>query len=306
MSGQNQHFVTFPFALEHSEGGLTSVFLTEGKSRPDPVTFLSVDEREFNFGAAKVVPVDPSTVNMGDVFTRWFGYKWNILFDRAFTSLPPEILREMYVAEISAHEIGTLDHLIEYSEKLGPGKEVDIGFSRRYSGPLSKLIAAWQGRGDEVGKLVINYTDAFWYPDLIKEFGPELKKVDAFSSCHIHTSVSPTLSLSQTGREILEAAASVDAVYVHAEEYVDRLGTQLDRLNLKMPEIRRFDLGADAIWIKDNVNKYDRNNFDSAPDYAKLNESQRALVEEIFRTQESVPHRFICIDRLEPTKGVHT
>ena len=41
------------------------------------------------------------------------------------------------------------------------------------------------------------------------------------------------------------------------------------------------------------------------PDFEALDTQQKLLVAEIFRTQQSIPHRFICLDRLDSIKGIH-
>jgi hypothetical protein len=295
----NEHLVTFPFAVEHSEGGLTSVFLNEVKSPEKQVTFVTTDDAGMQFGNASVDPVGAAEFDMGKVYERWFGYNWNILFDRAFTQLPNEILSEMYIAEVSTEKVGTLAHLIDYCEKLAPSEDFDRAFSNRFSKKLSSLV-------NERSISAVNFTDVFWYPDLISEVAPLFRQKEIYTTIHIHTSVSDNLKDSSFGRKLLRAISAVNEVFTHADSFSVSLKNQLMELGLSIPKINRFDLGVDRSWIDSSLQKIGDGNIQNIPGYDALDSRQKDLILESLRTSESVPHRFICPDRIEPTKSIHS
>ena len=312
VSGSPRHVVTFPFPLQHSQGGLTSVILREARMR-EGLTCLTTDEQSWPLAHSLFKAADswdasgPEEVRklQSSLMTRWFGTgQWQCLYERGYSdaTLPPEVVRQMFLAHDSQHSVGSVDYLIEYIARHSPSSEIE----RRWSQRFNRLMAQIPDGS------IVNWQDFFFEPT-INQHADGLRARGCFQTFHLHEAMPANAWKSEWGRDFLRAMAKMDVVYVHTDHFARLLEGQLDRMlpefpsGSKMPLIKRFDLGADEEWIKEGQAKVTRQTFlDVTPDYDKLNPQQKALVEEVFATQDKIAHRFLVLDRIDATKGTYT
>jgi len=122
---------------------------------------------------------------------------------------------------------------------------------------------------------------------------------------HFHGAVPISLAQSAIGKNILSAASKVDAVFVHTDEFAGNLRYAFTQVpSLRVPEIHRFDLGIDQRFIDRSLGTITAGNYASTiPGFKSMDDKQREFIHEVFRTQGSIPHRYISLDRIDPTKG---
>jgi hypothetical protein len=68
--------------------------------------------------------------------------------------------------------------------------------------------------------------------------------------------------------------------------------------------MRIVDLGIDRAWIDAAQARVSDPSHLSA--WESLSPRQQELIEAVFRSRDTVPHRFFCLDRMDPMKGTHT
>lgn len=307
--GKTRHYTTYPFPLqEASAGGLQSVFLHESRRAEKDLHILSNDAGAEVFGAAQMHharPEDPALV--GEKFKTWFGTgHWQLLHPDAHTTraASSEALKAMYdegYLERLAHadrplgagEFGSVELMLRYLEHFMPPLNAHREFNKNYAEELRAIPP----------ESVVNWQDYFFEPAM-NHFAGELRAKKCFQTFHLHTTLPDSLNLSTWGRSLLSAMSKMDVVYLHTDTYIERLELQLEALGLNIPTLRRFDLGINKSSIEDSLNKVTPGNFMDHPAYDGLTEAQKRLVDENMRTRGRVPHRFICLDRVDPGKGI--
>lgn len=146
--------------------------------------------------------------------------------------------------------------------------------------------------------------EGFAFGKALEMFGENLKQRNCKLTIRIQEGVSEHLSRFRCGQELLKQLATADTVFVHTDLYKQRLEQQLHDLGLYSGGVRRFDMGIDTERVRSN-----RDWFASVEEIPSLNAlapAQQEFLREIRRSRETVPHRFICIDRLDAIKGVET
>ncbi len=310
LPSKQQYYTTYPFALaEGSAGGLSSVFLKEsGSGHNLPLHILSTDAQNMQIGSTLIHAAAPEERSLiDDKFKYWFDTGcWQYLHPDAHTSVAasPQALDAMYddgLLQLLAEEnkvaalsqVGTLEHLTRYIDRYAPSDLAHRYFNQRFHALLADVPAC----------SVINWQDYFFEP-CINTFAESFRAKGCFQTFHLHTTLPDSLHLSKWGKDLLTAMSKVDVVYLHTEEYKKRLELQLEMLGINIPKIKRFDLGIDRECIERSLSSINEGNYQDSEAYKLLHVKQKLIVDESFRTRFKVPHRFICLDRADPNKGV--
>lgn len=298
MNSDLTHYTTFPFAMTAGlSGGLPSVFMAEAR-QGRAMTILSTDEKSCSWEGAEILAAQPDTDLEGLRFTRWFNIDWALLHPDAYTSVaaPHAALQEMYEQFPSEHPIGSIERMIEFCDRVGPALKVETDFNTRFDSLLERVAPG----------SVMNWQDYFFAPSISKH-ADMLRSRGVYQTWHLHTTLPDSLHLSEWGRGLLAAISKVDVLFVHTDEYARRIQLQLEGLQLPCPQIRRFNLGIDQATMSLGLQAINSSNYDVAiPGFAQLKEAQQTLIHEVFRSRGTIPHRFFCLDRADPGKGIAT
>ncbi len=274
--------------------GMESVLMKEivvrkGTSAP-PMVVVSNESEEMEpvhirESAVQLCPLPIADIEDQRVMSRfWFDDLWAVMHPEAFRCEQVEVEQMKHFAADATSLYKRLDLRLE---------EVSA------SGALDRFAARF---GTAIGSLQpgqeLCWGDVFLFPAILR-YCEELKALGIQQSLSCHLSIPETLTESACGRLILQAMSSTDRVYVHTDAYIARLEKQLVALSLPIPAIVRFDIGPDYRTI---AGVLDRN---SHPATSSLDHRQRALADDAFDTTGRIPHRFICLDRMDPIKGMH-
>jgi len=201
----------------------------------------------------------------------------------------------MYRAESdSPHPKGSFERLLDTIEKHAPPVSIEQDFTGRYKGRIDEIPAG----------STMRWQDFFWVKGIL-EHADTLRAKDVHQSWHLHTSLPDSLTESQWGRDFLQAVSKVDEFYVHTDVFRARVERQLDELGLRIPEVKRYDLGVERNKLDQRMEMVNAGNFTKAiPGYSTLPVSQQNFLSELYSTQETVPHRFLIVCRFDPIKGL--
>lgn len=308
MHSPRNHFINSCFPVTNV-GGTTSVMDREAKLNPDKrIVCIAPDTEPMTVGNMEYRGADLLPPGKADRWDLWFGVGLcQLTFPEAYItpSAPIEAVRAMLAADStrsSQHEIGTLERLLEYVDLHASNYwEQGRSFTRRFESELRQIPAG----------SVLNWQSFFMEP-AINDYAEDLRKNGVAQTFHLHESLPSSLHRSAWGKSFLNAMTRVDAVYLHTDEFIRRLEGQLELgrregwiVSDRTPEIRRFDLGIDLELIRHGLDRVNRSNFkDTIPSWGELSQGQQQFIEEVFQTQDKVPHRFMCVDRIDPVKGV--
>jgi hypothetical protein len=223
---------------------------------------------------------------------------WATFHPNAFTApaLSEDLLREMYMHSYSAR-LGTLAQLREHYARWGPltrAPEVPARFADRFAFLLAGLPSG----------AIVHWSD-FFFADLIIRVGPSLRARGVFQTFHHHLALPASLHEFPYGERILYAMSVVDRVYLHTDRFVDTLSHYLEGSSTRFPELRRFDLGPDFELLRDAVTPAARAHTVPSYTLGDLTRRQQELLRDAEESRWRVPHRFVCMDRLDPIKGSH-
>lgn len=242
---------------------------------------------------------EPDPVQVRALVDLWFDDMWALLHPDAFT-------RPVLSSKLAERMLGP-DHL--------DGGGQPHGFEYL----VARIDACWQCRSDAAPGYLRRFSDRFagrlagtppgstllWgdIPLFAPMLGcaPALRRAGVRQSMTCHLSIPPTLHRSALGRKMLEAMSLMDELYVHTDTYAHRLEVQLQAMGLPVPALRRFDLGIDMEGLRRAL----RCAPPSSSTLLDLDGKQAALVEDMMTTRNGLPHRFLCMDRLDPIKGLH-
>jgi len=239
-------------------------------------------------GSDSDVPLDPS------IYGVWFNEGWSMIHPDAFTKkgYSKDVLEQMFRGEYST-PWGSIERIQEHHTKYGAdSSSAEASFVRR----LEPVIM-----GIEPGS-VVNWQDYFFVP-VMNRHAERLRENGSYQTYHHHMSFPRELDQFPQGRRLLETISKMDEVFVHTDDETAHVHAQLERLGLRLPKISRFDLGINQLAIKEGLNAVHKNNYKDHPQYKVLSDQQKAAIKECFDTQDSTPHRFISIDRIDPIKG---
>jgi len=238
----------------------------------------------------------PSMTSEDDRFAFWFDQMWAYIHPDAFTApcVPKELLVAMYPHRYDS-PLGSLDQMIEHYERYG--------VLRRNPQPAGDYVARFDALVSRIHDgATVNWHD-FFIADLILRHGEELRRRGAFQTFHCNLAHSSQLDRTNEGRRLLEAMAMVDRVYFFTDHYARIFREQVSRLGYRMPQIRRCDLGIDCPTLDRSLTLV--RTQACAHILPPTEEYQRAFIDEVLATQLKIPHRFICLDRLDNIKGTH-
>ena len=316
-TSSKQHTVTFPFSfLAGADGGLPRAIESALDTSHAQVTILSTDSLPVSRERLTIKPAETGALANAEIFRLWFGSgDWCELHPAAHTELaqPSDALAAMFklgLASSSQQGPGSLSYLQEYIREHAPGRSIAHAFNGKYDNRIAEIPA----------NSVVNWQDYFFAPS-IEKHANGLRAKNVFQTWHLHTTIPDSLSGSQFGNELLRAAALVDVVLVHTQQYANNLGRQLEAMRSngsinRLPEIRIFTLGIDTqaadlsarLITPDNYrDRLALQSLGLEANYDALSRRQQAFVDEVFRAQaQDLPHRFMSIDRMDPGKGSAT
>ena len=245
---------------------------------------------------AEVISALPADLDFTELFDGWYNDWWAYLHPDAFTSkgLPYETLDAIFKGEYSA-KIGSLDRIVEHFEKYSiylRNQVEETRVNQRFAQILSQVPDG----------STIYWHDQF-FVQAISEVSDGLRNRGCVQIYYLHMTLPEELSYFQKGRELLHAISKMDVVYVHTDVYKALLKKQLSALSLSIPIIKRFDLGLDTKQIDQHLALINTQNYTERVEYSNLDESKKAFVDEVMRSQDAITHRFMDIGRLDLIKG---
>lgn len=237
----------------------------------------------------------PATASQDDRLAFWFDQMWACIHPAAFTApcVPNDLLIAMYPHRYDS-TLGSFDQMVEHYDRYG--------VLCRNRQPAADYVARFDAliRTIPDGSTV-NWHD-FFVADLIQQHGEDLRRRGAFQTFHCFLAHPNELDKSREGQRLLETMAMVDRVYFLTDRYGQIFVEQVNRLGYRMPETRRFDLGIDCTTLDKSL---DISRIRAAKLMRSTDKDQRPLIADILETQFTIPHRFICLDRLDNIKGIH-
>lgn len=314
---QSIHELPYPFPMLPTiegqlNGGLPAVYAHEyemNRGRMDRVlNFVTTDDRSHHFPLHNVYlhAADPSNISLP--YEEWFYRRWAYLHPDAHTNaaVPQDVLDRMYVGADYTTSSGSLERMIEHCNLYPLHLERVEAFTARFRGYMENLLRL--PSEPDSNRRIINWQDPIFYAELQNEYAQRLRKAGYYQTCHVHTVLPIELNQSSWGTSMIKGLAQMDSVYVHTEGYRRNLEAQLPDTE-RRPDIRRFDLGIDTPLIRKIFAQITDDNCLQQIQYADMTQEQKNLVDEVLRTKkgaERVPHRFICLDRADPGKGLVT
>lgn len=287
------YHVLYPFQLANSQGGLFSAAQSTGDAPPpDPfkaVTFHSADTAPLQLGTAEVRPVTNN--ERGLPFDPWFRHDFLFQHLQAYTEmLPPWIAEEIY-RDPSIANPGSLEYLREFFQNHPVDRSLDESHSKRFESVIGDLR-----QGDTVG-----LQGPVWFMPFISKNGDIIRESGVRHVQFEHQLIPPDLDKTPLGDKLLPCYQQADVIFFHTSVYAERLANMLTG---ELPEMRTVDLGIDRGWIDRTLQRVSDPSHMSAR--GELTTRQQELIDAVFRARTSVPHRFICVDRMDPMKGTHT
>lgn len=235
--------------------------------------------------AVQITPLPVPVAEDLKVLSRfWFDDLWAVMHPEAFRCDLVEVERMKLFAADATGLYRRLD--------LRLAEVTASGALDRFADRLGTVV-----RGLRPGQELF-WGDVFLFPAILR-YRQELETLEVRQSLACHLCIPDTLTESDCGRLILRAISSVDRMYVHTDSYIARLEKQLAQLYLPIPVIMRFDLGPDYETIA-GILDHGAHTSEALADHR-----QRTLAEDALDTIGRIPHRFICLDRMDPIKGMH-
>jgi len=286
--------IIYPFSIKKSQGGLFSAVQLASKSKLtnvcDRLIFHTADTGSiFRFNNATVIPANETEGNLPDKSWWYEDFISQHLQAYSESMIPRYILKEMYKnVDISA-PLGSTAFMAEYFKRYPADIKLQEIFCARFSS-IFKYIKD----GD-----VVNIQGPAWFIPFIRNYGDAIQK-----KCKLimieHQLVPEDLNKVSLGSRLIPCYLKADIVYFHSSVYADRLSNMVKH---DLPQLRTFNLGIDKKWIDSVLHKF--NNITNIPKFNQLQQQQQTLVKAVLLNRNKIPHRFICIDRLDPMKGSH-
>lgn len=286
------YHIAYPFNIKGSQGGLFSAAqVTTTSPLPDPYQELVIhagDSEPHHLNGVEVRPVAPLTTDFP--VGPWFTHDFLFQHLQAHTELmPPWLAREIFRDGDIANP-GSVEYVNEFFKKHPVDFSLDEAYSARYKALLPSLKA-----GDAIG-----IQGPVWLMPFIRDNADEIRRLGVKHIQFEHQLVPERLDQTPLGQRILPVYQKADVIYFHTSVYADRLSNMLKG---PLPEMRTVDLGIDQQWL-DAAQQRVRQLSD-VPAQHLLTERQKELLQGVFAAKETIPHKFICFDRLDPMKGTH-
>lgn len=311
------HYITYPFdasgfargwaKISGVESLLSRELREQANDRDDTEEFAILSAGTFESTTQipdlnlRIIPAAPELTEQSreDTNSFWFDQMWAYIHPDAFTrnGVTDDVLKAMFPG-LYTHKLGTLDQMLEHYE--------NYGVLRR----SASVVSSFADRFDYVLEAVkpestINWMDFFFAECMLRHVN-RLRSLGVFQTFHSQLAHPSELDRTQPGRKLIQAMCEADHVYLHTDRYVRTLEEQIERLHFRKPNISRYDVGVDQYILDQGLATISLTNYEhTIPRFANLNQMQRSVIDEIFRTQQCIPHRFICLDRLDSIKGTH-
>jgi glycosyltransferase involved in cell wall biosynthesis len=309
------HYITYPFKVndvihgEGKSGGLQAVLLGEINRRrkagvKGDIAILADDENNvvrLPDAGIVIFSAKPERTECwsSELYDYWFDQMWAYLHPDAYTreGIPGEIVAAMYPRKYELPR-GTLEQMFEHYEKYGVlARSPNVG--RRYAARFDPVF-----RRIRPGS-TLNWAD-FFFAESILRHSERLRSMGVFQTFHHHMHYPQELDRTGEGRRLIKAMSMVDQVFLHTDEYLRRLERHIESFGYRMPTVRRFDLGVDRLTLDQAVTATRASSSELLlKEHVVLDLEQQRLVSEVLRSQQVIPNLFICLDRLDPIKGIH-
>ena len=285
--------VLYPFQISTSQGGLFSAAQVTGNaSLPDPfqkLVFHSADTEPFMLGRREVRPV--TNDGKSRPFDPWFRQDFLLQHLQAYTEMIPAwMAREIY-RDHSIANPGSIEYLSEFFKKHPVDLALDEAHSARFGSALHAMKA----------EDVVSIQGPVWFMPFIRENSQKMRDIGVRHVQFEHQLIPEKLDQTLLGQRLLPCYQQADVLFFHTSVYADRLANMLKG---PLPDMRTVDLGIDKAWVDQALARVSQPGHIQA--WKKLTEQQQELITAVFQAKESITHRFICFDRLDPMKGTHT
>lgn len=292
MKAERVVITTAPVLSGVSQNGLATVIENTAARSREGVVIISGDSSPGELHGIEVIPAG-STQDAPGIRQRWhnLGY-WQILHESAFTRpvLSEEGIQALWGT--NKHPSGNPEDLRQFIDDHTPSLETECQALERFRHPIDERVP---------DGATISLQD-FSCGQILRVFRDDFKRKDCTLELHHHAAIHPNLSASRIGRELVEAYSFADSVYVHTEEYRQNLIAQLPAG--AKTEVRTFELGVNFRKLRHGAELIHAANFRSTiPEFEKLSADQQSIATEMFETEHTHRHRFICIDRIDAIKG---
>lgn len=305
----NSKYLTYPSpiiptldARSRGGGGIRSTFLREAKlhaASPDDSTLTIISgDREHYRDEARRIAVQPSEPippkQLADLQEIWYDEYWELFHPEAYKVAcrdMPELIPE--VCDPSNGSRGMFE---EHFRRHGIGARKPMALN------------AFAESFDHALKIVkpgshICWTD-FYFADVIHRHASRLRQDKVKQTYQAHMTIPEGLDRSPDGQRILHAMALTDQICVHTDMYRRRIEEQISRFT-ENPRVVRFSIGPDTATLDEGIKLSQDGREEHAFKGFDLSSVQKAVIDDIAKTTNIVPHRFICLDRLDIIKGIH-
>lgn len=309
-------------AIEGKEaGGLQSVLLEEFNRRRakivegvglDKLVFITddtksemIDEAGLEIRAVRQVEAGTDG-SFGSCVPVWFSYEWAaVLHPDAFSSVTQcdQALAETFTKGGYTTQLGSFDRIVDHYALHGLSIDEMRRRGRLFNDRFSPLISTLPNGS------TVNWSFHFFSEAMLRH-GPNIRENGGYQTFHHHFPLPAQAALTERGRLMVNAIAKVDDAFFHTDEDKRNYEEIVEKLNsqgkgLRMPNLHVYRLGIDRRTLRDGLDQIGPDNYrtELAEPYTSDPDKAR-LLDEVMRTRDTVPHRFISVDRLDPIKGV--
>lgn len=301
-------YTHFPFAVGEAiqgrlAGGIEAVIQDEVRRRSSSTTrdllkIVSEDQKPIMLpeAAVEIKPVGSSPLPFEEHERSFFNRDWVVMHPDAFLMAPGEIYTSVFGEPISGDV--TNEHLASYVDGIDKDLRV-LDTTRKH---VDRYINVMKivNPGDTV-----NYGSNVFL-DVMARYGSELRRNEVFQTYHHHFPFPLGSVEFKRGRQMLEAMALMDRVYLHTDSDIRAFEIALQRCGISFSgQLRRFDLGINTFALDHGLESVTPNNYQDLPEFRALGDDQRRTIQEAFKTRGKVPNRFLSVDRVDPIKGTH-
>ena len=286
------YHIAYPFNIEGSQGGLFSAAqVTTASAVPSPFEKLVIhasDSEATTLNGVDVRPVAPLKTDFPA--GPWFTHDFLFQHLQAHTEMMPPWLAKEIFRDGGIANPGSVEYVNEFFKRHPVDFSTDEGYSARYKTILSSLKA-----GDTIG-----IQGPVWLMPFIRDNADEIRRMGVKHVQFEHQLIPERLDQTPLGARILPVYQKADTIFFHTSVYADRLANMLKG---RLPEMKTVDLGIDQQWLDAAQKRVSQ--LSDVPAQNLLTDRQTELLEAVFRAKATIPHKFICFDRLDPMKGTH-
>ncbi|NER97245.1 MAG: glycosyltransferase family 4 protein [Symploca sp. SIO1B1] len=243
------------------------------------------------------VPANSDPALQAALLGVWFDELWALLHPAAFTTpgLSQTLAKVVFPDnDDTAAPPGSFERVVAHINRRRTQRSADLElhFANSFQEELDKLSKDAD---------LISWCEIFFTQSILRQKRPDPLQRSSHQRFYSFIVIPDNLLETEPGRQILQAMSKVDAVYLQTDIYLRRVARQLEKMKLPIPELHRFDLSPDSVALRQAV----RESPPSSTLIATLDPHQILLVRDALATRHQISHRFICLDRLDPIKGIH-